>query len=99
MNVLGPADSKRRRQRIGALALAAVGLFFVWRSLADLPFGTIDNPGPGITPLALAILLIVCALWSMAGGAASADAPATDASEGAADIGAARHAAFIILGI
>ena len=69
------------------LALVAVGLFFIWRSLADLPFGTIDNPGPGITPLALAILLIVCALWSTAGAsmrvvdefeARDADEPATD---------------------
>ena len=68
MSVLRPTGSEGRRQRIGALALVAVGLFFIWRSLADLPFGTIDNPGPGITPLALAILLIVCALWSMAGG-------------------------------
>ena len=72
MSVLRPADKETQRQRIGALALVAVGLFFIWRSLADLPFGTIDNPGPGITPLALAILLVVFALWSMAGSIASA---------------------------
>jgi hypothetical protein len=101
MNVLRPADSETRHQRIGALALAAVGLFFAWRSLADLPFGTIDNPGPGITPLALAILLVVFALWSVAGGGANPvnHTEAGDIAEDTADQGATRHAVFIILGI
>ena len=40
-----PTDSQALlRQRVGALALAAVGLVFIWRSVSDLPFGTIDNP-------------------------------------------------------
>jgi len=101
MSALRPADSETRRQRIGALALVAVGAFSIWRSLADLPFGSIDNPGPGITPLALAVLLVVFALWSMAGGAASAvDAARTgDAEEPVIDSGAAWHAVFIIAGI
>jgi hypothetical protein len=83
------------------LALVAVGLLFVWRSLADLPFGTIDNPGPGITPLALAILLGVLALWSMAGSVArAADSPgARDVEEAPTDQGATRHAVFVIAGI
>ncbi len=59
-------DSEQWRQRIGALALVAVGLIFIWKSLADLPFGTIDNPGPGIAPLALAVMLVAAALWSIA---------------------------------
>jgi hypothetical protein len=101
MNVHRPADSGTRRQRIGALALVAVGAVFTWRSLSDLPFGTIDNPGPGITPLALAILLIVFALWSvMGGGTGRADRAETgDREEETADHGATRHAVFIILGI
>ncbi len=100
MSVLRPTGSEGRRQRIGVLALVAVGLFFIWRSLADLPFGTIDNPGPGITPLALAILLIVCALWSTAGASSAVDeSEARDAEEPATDTGATRHAVFIILGI
>lgn len=101
MSLLRPADSDTRRQRIGALALVAVGVFFIWRSLADLPFGTIDNPGPGITPLALAILLVVFALWSMAGrGASLVDrAAASDAEEDTSDKGAILHAVFIIAGI
>jgi Tripartite tricarboxylate transporter TctB family len=101
MSVLRPTGSEERRQRIGALALVAVGLFFIWRSVADLPFGTIDNPGPGITPLALAILLVIFALWSMTGGASSLvdDAEAGSAERPATDAGAVRHAVFIILGI
>jgi len=101
MSVLRPADSDTRRQRIGALALVAVGLLFIWRSLTDLPFGTIDNPGPGITPLALAILLVVFALWSMTASVASpADSAESNESETvAADHGATRHAVYIILGI
>jgi hypothetical protein len=101
MSVLRPADSETGRQRIGALALVAVGLLFIWRSLADLPFGTIDNPGPGITPLALAILLVVFALWSLAASTASvADSAETgDVEADTTDKGATRHAVFIIAGI
>jgi tripartite tricarboxylate transporter TctB family protein len=101
MSVLRPTDSETRRQRIGALALVAVGLFFIWRSLADLPFGTVDNPGPGITPLALAVLLVACALWSMASSTASLvdEADAGNAEAPAADTGAVRHAVLVILGI
>jgi hypothetical protein len=101
MSVLRPADKETRRQRLGALTLVAIGLFFIWRSLADLPFGTIDNPGPGITPLALAILLVLFALWSMAGSGASLvdRAEARDVEAEPADKGGTRHAVFIILGI
>lgn len=101
MNVLRPTNSGSLRQRIGALALVVIGLIFIWRSLAELPFGTIDNPGPGITPLALAVLLTACALWSMASARQhladndndrAADAPATEP-------GAVRHAALVVAGI
>ena len=92
-------DSGQWHQRIGALALVAVGLLFIWKSLADLPFGTIDNPGPGIAPLALAVLLVAAALWSIA------DSPPTVADgfghddEPRPEPGAMRHAVFVILGI
>jgi len=101
MNVLRPTESETWRQRIGALALVAVGLLFIWRSLADLPFGTIDNPGPGIAPLALAILLVVFALWSMAGTSAdrAESGDNTDVEEDTAEAGATSHAVFIILGV
>ena len=92
-------DSGQWRQRIGALALVAVGLIFIWKSLADLPFGTIDNPGPGIAPLALAALLVASALWSIAGSSATvADGLGQD-DEPQPDPGAMRHAVFVILGI
>jgi hypothetical protein len=101
MRVLPPINSRLFRQRIGALALAAIGLVFIWRSLAELPFGTIDNPGPGITPLALAALLVAAALWSMASAsrhfADSADERVADAP--AADPGAVRHAVLVVAGI
>ena len=99
MNVPRPADSEVRRQRIGALALVAVGLIFIWRSAADLPFGTIDNPGPGITPFALAILLVACALWSMISASSTVDASEAGDAEAGAETGAGRHATFIVLGI
>jgi hypothetical protein len=101
MRVLRPADKETQRQWVGALALVAVGLFFIWRSFADLPFGSVDNPGPGITPLALAILLVACALWSMTGSAGNpADSvEASDAGTEKAEAGATRHAVFIVLGV
>jgi hypothetical protein len=101
---IGPrqaAVSERLRQRIGALALVVVGLVFMWRSVAELPFGTIDNPGPGITPFALAILLIVFALWSTAARTTSLidSADPGGADEVVNEPGAARHAIFVIVGI
>jgi hypothetical protein len=101
MSVLRPTNSGLLRQRIGALALVAVGLVFIWRSLAELPFGTIDNPGPGITPLALALLLTACVLWSMASArrhfSDSDDERITDAP--APEPGAIRHAVLVVAGI
>jgi len=99
MSVLPPTDRDRRRQRIGALALMTVGLLFIWRSAADLPFGTIDNPGPALTPFVLAALLVVFALWTMVGAAGALDPVKGETKEAATDPGAARHAMFVILGI
>ena len=100
MSAFRPTDRERRRQRIGALALVAVGLLFMWRSVADLPFGTVDNPGPALTPFALAVLLVLFALWTIFRTASGAPDPvAIEADEPAADPGAARHAVFVIVGI
>jgi hypothetical protein len=103
-----PATGSRAwRERIGALAIAAVGLLFIWRSLANLPLGTIDNPGPAVAPLGLAALLVILALWSMAGGtsglldrADADDADDADDDDDAtpAEEGALRHAILVITG-
>jgi hypothetical protein len=93
-------ERQRLHQRIGALALIAVGILFIWRSLADLPLGTIDNPGPGITPLVLAGLLVVCALWSLTGGGRDMVARAdTGEPDDAGEPGALRHALIVIAGV
>lgn len=96
-----PAEPHGLRQRIGALALVAVGLAFIWQSLAHLPLGTIDNPGPAAAPIALASLLVIVALWSMTGGASGplSRTDAGGAEETAAEPGAARHAVLVIAGI
>jgi Tripartite tricarboxylate transporter TctB family len=98
MNSPGANDRQAGRQRLGALALAATGAFFIWRSLAALPLGTIDNPGPAAMPLALAVLLVVFALWSL-GGASSGlldPAAADDNDAPDADGDGVRHAALVI---
>ena len=98
MNRPGASNRQIGRQRLGALALVATGAFFVWRSLAALPLGTIDNPGPAAMPLALAVLLVVFALWSL-GGASSGlldPAAADDNDAPDADGGGLRHAALVI---
>jgi len=100
MSVLPPTDRERRRQRIGALALVAVGLLFIWRSAADLPFGTVDNPGPALTPFVLGVLLVGFALWTALGNASGAlDPIEAETEEAATEPGAARHAMFVIVGI
>jgi tripartite tricarboxylate transporter TctB family protein len=93
-----------QRQRIGVVALVATGAFFIWRSLADLPLGTIDNPGPGAMPILLALLLIVFALWSLTAGRSGLldDETAGDSADDGADDaepGALRHAVLIVASI
>jgi hypothetical protein len=69
-------DSRLRRQRLGAMALVATGVVFIWHSLADLPLGTIDNPGPAAMPLLVAALLVLFALWNLTGLVEPGDDPA-----------------------
>jgi hypothetical protein len=98
MNGLGANDRQAGRQRLGTLAIAATGAFFIWRSLVALPLGTIDNPGPAAMPLLLAVLLIVSALWSLGGTSSGLlDPAATDDNEAPdADRGGGRHAILVI---
>ncbi len=48
-----------------AAALAATGLFFVWRS-SLLSFGDVGVPGPGLFPFILGLALLLVALAVMA---------------------------------
>jgi hypothetical protein len=98
MDRLAADNRQAGRQRLGALALAATGAFFAWRSLVALPLGTIDNPGPAAMPLALAVLLVVFAVWSLAGAGSGLLDPTTagDADAPDADGGGVRHAVLVI---
>jgi hypothetical protein len=84
-------DSRVSRQRLGALALMAIGVVFIWRSVADLPLGTIDNPGPAAMPLLVAALLVLFALWNLTG--------LVDPGDGPAEPGGMGHAVRVIAAI
>ena len=81
----------RQGQRLGALALMAVAVVFIWRSVADLPLGTIDNPGPAAMPILIAALLALFALWNLTGRVNRGDDPA--------EPGAIGHAVRVIAAI
>ena len=57
--------------RVAGTALALFALGVLWES-RKLPFGTIREPGPGAVPVLLALVLLVCSLAVVAGGAAAA---------------------------
>jgi putative tricarboxylic transport membrane protein len=56
--------------RVGGVALVAIGLYFLWESRA-LPLGTLRNPGPAYVPIILALLLILFGALTTATGRAS----------------------------
>jgi hypothetical protein len=56
------AISARAGELGAAAALFATGLFFTLQSL-NLPFGTIDLPGPGFFPFALGVALSLAAAF------------------------------------
>jgi len=99
MNGPRPNDRSRAYQRMGVAAIVGTGLLFIWRSLADLPLGTIDNPGPAAMPLALAILLVVFALWSLTSETSSPFDPGETADDAAAEPGALRHAILVLVAV
>jgi hypothetical protein len=92
-------NSRVRRQRLGAMALIVTGVVFIWRSVADLPLGTIDNPGPAAMPLLIAALLVSFALWNLTGLVDPGDDPAEPRGTGhAVRVIAAIVAAAVALG-
>lgn|SRR6266545_6258255 len=93
-----PQPNDHRRQRIGALTIIAVGVVFISRSLADLPLGTLDNPGPAAMPLLLACLLVLCAIWGLKGGSSGLIARVDD-DDDAAEPGGLRHAVYVVAAI
>jgi len=73
--------------RAAGVVLALFGAWVLWESRA-LPLGTLRHPGPGYMPVALAVVLVVCALAIVSLGAG---APYV----GAAGWGEWRHAVAI----
>ena len=52
------------------MVLAAFAIFVLWES-RTLPFGTIRDPGAGAVPVLLALILLVCSVAVVLGGAAA----------------------------
>jgi hypothetical protein len=55
--------------RLAGVVLAAFALFALWESF-KLPFGSVEQPGPGTVPVLLALTLLVCSLAVVGGDAA-----------------------------
>jgi hypothetical protein len=49
---------KLRNDQLSGLMLVAIALFVMWENLA-YPLGTVQEPGPGYTPLLIAIFLAI----------------------------------------
>jgi putative tricarboxylic transport membrane protein len=62
------------------VVLAALAIFVLWEC-RNIPYGTITEPGPGIVPALLAVILLVCSLAVIGGGAAAPRVDALDWSE------------------
>ena len=56
--------------RLAGVVLAAFAIFVLWES-RTLPFGTIRDPGAGAVPVLLALILLVCSVAVVLGGAAA----------------------------
>jgi len=66
--------------RWAGIVLAALAIFVLWES-RSIPFGTVKEPGPGVVPALLAVILLVCSLAVIAGGAAAPRVNSLDWSE------------------
>src|SRR5215208_2201326 len=92
-------DGRVRGHHLGALALMGMAVVLIWRSVVDLPLGTIDNPGPAAMPLLIAALLALFALWNLTGLVERGDNPAAPGGIGhAVRVIAAIVAAALALG-
>ena len=60
-----------RNDQLSGLILFALALFILWQNRA-YPFGTLQEPGPGYTPLLIAVFLGAMGLLIALSGAASA---------------------------
>jgi putative tricarboxylic transport membrane protein len=56
--------------RLAGVVLAAFAIFVLWES-RTLSFGTIRDPGAGAVPVLLALILLVCSVAVVLGGAAA----------------------------
>lgn len=84
--------------RLGGTVLAAFAIFVLWES-RKLPFGTIQDPGAGAVPVLLALILLVCSLAVIAGGAAAppvAGVPWTEWRHAVAILGACAFMALAL---
>jgi hypothetical protein len=97
MSFPSPGSRRVQRERLGALAIMATGFLFIWRSLADLPIGTIRDPGPAAMPLLLAGLLVVSALACL--DSARAGLIQDGDSEDVAEPGHVGHAVRVVAAI
>jgi putative tricarboxylic transport membrane protein len=70
------------------VVLIALAIFVLSES-RTIPFGTVMEPGPGVVPALLAVILLVCSLAVVAGGGAAPRVGALGWSEW-------RHAAAIL---
>jgi len=66
--------------RWAGIVLVALAIFVLWES-RSIPFGTVKEPGPGVVPALLAVILLVCSLAVIAGGAVAPRVGALDWSE------------------
>lgn len=70
------------------IVLFALAIFVLWEC-RSIPFGTVMQPGPGVVPALLAVILLVCSFAVIAGGTGAPRVQTLDWSEW-------RHAAAIL---
>jgi putative tricarboxylic transport membrane protein len=84
--------------RWAGLALIALALYVLWE-VRRIPFGTVAAPGPGVVPALLAVILLVCSLVVIAGGARAPRVGALDWSEWRHSVAILGACAFMALAL